>query len=82
MCKKLKKIIAEILRICLNLTKLNTELTMRQPVIFLRLFKSTERRLEKPKENLVLTAENKSTNKKRFLPIGRNDSIEKKLNKI
>jgi len=43
---------------------------MRQPVI------STERR------NLVLTAENKSTNKNRFLPIGRNDSIEKKMNKI
>jgi len=47
---------------------------MRQPVI------STERR------NLVLTAENKSTNKNRFtpvsrekLPIGRNDSIEKKI---
>jgi len=43
---------------------------MKQSVI------STERR------NLVLTAENKSTNKKRFLPIGRNDCIEKKLNKI
>ena len=49
---------------------------MRQPVI------STERRLEKPKENLVLTAENKSTNKNRFLPIGRNDSKEKILNKF
>jgi len=55
----------------LNLTKLNTELTMKQPVI------STERR------NLVSKAEkNALQTKTDFSLNARNDSIEKKLNKI